>query len=167
MKRKNKNHSQIDLDNLQAALQKELDLTAKEELKNIEIDLVPADLMRLKSLENKIEKNLYDIIKQSLEKLDTFVEQKTKEIILNLEPVPFQFGTRANPVKEFGRPWRHDGGPVTFKLRMPHEKLEVYSTRGEFLCEYPVQNADEVHIDDLKPGVYILYLPGRKITEME
>lgn len=68
---------------------------------------------------------------------------------------------------QFGRPWRHDGGTVTFKLQMPHDKLEIYSTRDEYLCSYLVQGAGEVRIDDLEAGVYLPYLQGRRIVEME
>jgi len=50
---------------------------------------------------------------------------------------------------------------------MPHDKLEIYSTRGEYLCSYPVQSTGEVKIDDLEAGVYLLYLRGRRIVEME
>lgn len=167
MKEEKSYHHKVDWDKLLPELQKQLDEEGKAELNKAQLDLDQVDLDRLQTLQTRISKNLYNEIKNTLSKIKNQSLQKAKQIVLNLEILPFQFATRSNVVEQFGRPWRHDGGPVTFKLQMPHDKLEIYSTKGEFLCSYPVQSTGEVKIDDLEAGVYLLYLQGRRITEME
>ena len=167
MKEQKSNHKKIDWDKLLPELQKQLDEQGKDELKKVELDLDQADLHHLQSLQTRISKNLYHEIKNTLSKIKHQSLQQAKQIVLNLEIIPFQLATRSNAVEQFGRPWRHDGGTVTFKLQMPHDQLEIFSTKGEYLCSYPVQSTGEVKIDDLDAGVYLLYLQGRKIVEME
>ena len=167
MNKEKSNHNKIDWDKLLPELQNLLDEQAKDELNKAQLDVDQADLNRLQSLQTNISKNLYHEIKKAVTKIKKQSLQQAKQIVLNLEIIPFQFATRSNAVEQFGRPWRHDGGTVTFKLRMPHDKLEIYSTKGEFLGSYPVQSTGEVKIDDLEAGVYLIYLQGRKITEME
>jgi len=167
MKEQKSNHNKIDWDKLLPELQKQLDEQGKDELKKAQLDLDQADLDRLQSLQTRISKNLYNEIKNTLDKIKNQSLLQAKQIVLNLEILPFQLATRSNAAEQFGRPWRHDGGSVTFKLQMPHDKLEIYSTKGEYLCSYPVQSAGEVKMDDLEAGVYLLYLQGRRIVEME
>jgi len=167
MKKQKSNHKKIDWDKLLPELQKQLDERAKNELNKAQLDLDQADLDRLQSLQTRISKNLYHEIKKTVSKIKKQSQHQAKQIVLNLELIPFQLATRSNAAEQFGRPWRHDGGTVTFKLQIPHDKLEIYSTRGEYLCSYPVQSTGEVKIDDLEAGIYLLYLQGRKIVEME
>ena len=167
MNKEKSNHKKIDWDKLVPELQKQLDEGAKDELNKTDLDLDQADLDRLQSLQTRISKNLYNEIKNTLSKIKGKSLKQAKQIVLNLEILPFQLATRSNAIEQFGRPWRHDGGTVTFKLQMPHDQLEIYSTKGEYLCSYLVQSTGEVKIDDLEAGVYLLYLQGRKIVEME
>jgi len=167
MNSKKSNHHQIDWGKLLPALQKQLDEAGRNELNQVPLDLDRIDLDRLQTLQTKISQNLYHQIMKAISKIKKQSIEQAKQIVLNLEVVPFRFATRSDPVEQLGRPWRHDGGPVTFKLKMPHDKLEIYSPRGEFLCSYPVQSTGEVKIFNLEAGVYVLYLQGRKITEME
>jgi hypothetical protein len=167
MNKEKSNHKKIAWDKLVPELQKQLDEEGKDQLKKAELDLDQADLDHLQSLQTRISKNLYHEIKKAVSIIKRQSLQQAKQIVLNLEIIPFQLATRSTAIEQFGRPWRHDGGSVTFKLQMPHDKLEIYSTRGEYLCSYPVQSTGEVKIDDLEAGVYLIYLQGRKITEME
>ena len=100
---------------------------------------------RLNAVESRTPRN--GKIIEKLGHYDPIEKDSAKQIVLNLEIIPFQFATRSNAVEQFGRSWRHDGGTVTFKLQIPHDKLEIYSTRGEYLCSYPVQSTGEVKID--------------------
>lgn len=167
MNKKKTNHNKIAWNKLLPELQNQMDEGAKDELNKAQLDLDQADMDRLQSLQTRISKTLYNEIKNKLSKIKKQSVQQTKHIALNLEILPFQLATRSNAAEQFGRPWRHDGGTVTFKLQMPHDKLEIFSTKGEYLCSYPVQSTGEVKIDDLEAGVYLLYLQGRRIVEME
>lgn len=167
MSKHKSNHKKIDWDKLVPELQKQLDEQGRAELNKVQLDLDQAELDHLQSLQTRISKNLYTEIKQAVSKIKKQSLQQAKQIVLNLEIVPFQLATRSNAIEQFGRPWRHDGGSVTFKLQMPHDQLEIYSTKGEYLCSYPVQSTGEVKVDDLAAGVYLLYLQGRRITEMQ
>jgi hypothetical protein len=90
---------------------------------------------------------------------------KGRRIVLSYEVLPFSAVTRS-PELENGLPWRCDGEPVTFSLQQTHDELQVYSTRGEFISSFPVAHDGEVTVRDLPPGIYILYLNGRRIASM-
>lgn len=167
MNKKKSNHNKIAWNKLLPELQKQLDEGAKDELNKAQLDLDQVDLDRLQSLQTRISKSLHLEIKKAVSKIKGKSQHQAKQIVLNLEILPFQLATRSTAIDQFGRPWRHDGGTVTFKLQIPHDKLEIYSTKGEYLCSYPVQSTGEVKIDDLEAGIYLLYLKGRKIVEME
>lgn len=170
MRNNNPKQKQVNWKKLGAELQQELDRVAIHQFQQEPKELTERDLATIKSLKQRLNREIYREIESRIEKVRQQVFsplEKIKEIILNLEIVPFQFATRSADISESGKPWRHDGGAVKFKLRIPHDKLEIYSPRGEFLCSYPVQPNGEVQIDDLAAGVYLLYLRGRKIVDME
>lgn len=122
--------------------------------------------MHIQKLHDKIKNNIYSEIGSTVEN-KTKTLPGIKEIILYLEVVPFQFSTRSNPLEELGKPWRHDGGKVMFSLQIPHDRLEIFSLKGEFIRSFPVLPSGEVEIDQLDPGLYLLYLRGRKIASMQ
>ncbi|MCI0516065.1 hypothetical protein L0128_22870 [candidate division KSB1 bacterium] len=128
------------------------------------------DLEKINALKQRLTREIYQELESQTCKARTDLFRplkKIKAIILDLEILPFQFATRTTDIIDHGKSWRHDGGRVRFKLEIPHDKLEIYSPRGEFLCSYPVQVNGEVQIDDLAAGVYVLYLRGRKIVNFE
>ena len=90
-----------------------------------------------------------------------------KHIAMDLEILPFEFTCRSSDPAETGRVWRHTGGKVEFELRMPHDKLDIYTSQGEYIRSYPILHSGKVEIDDLEPGVYVLSLYGRKIRDLE
>lgn len=170
MKKEISKNMKINWKKMTKELQQELDQAALNQLLQAPTDLDEKDLTKIEAIKQRLSQAVY----QELESLMTKPQpdilnpiKKIKEIILNLEILPFQFATRTTDIKETGKPWRHDGGEVKFKLRMPHDKLEIYSTTGEFLCSYPVQSNGEILINNLEPGVYLLYLRGRKIVDMD
>lgn len=157
-------------DSLISELQKELDRMGLKDFMQQNRELNRENKKQLNKLQSKIKNLVFEQIEKEVVKRTTHVREKltkAKEIILNLEIVPFQFATRSSPVEELGKPWVHDGGQVTFKLHTIHDKLEIYSPKGEFLCSYPVLPGGEIKVDDLDAGVYVLYLRGRKIADME
>ncbi|MFZ5515492.1 MAG: hypothetical protein ACOY90_02565 [Candidatus Zhuqueibacterota bacterium] len=157
-------------DKLISELQKELDRLGLKDFLQQNRELNRENKRQLNKLQLKIKNLVFEEIGKEVVKRKTHVRDtltKAKEIILSLEIVPFQFATRSTPVEELGKPWVHDGGRVTFKLQTIHDKLEIYSPKGEFLCSYPVLPGGEIKIDDLDAGVYVLYLRGRKIANME
>jgi len=157
-------------DKLISELQKELDGLGTKLFMQQSNEVSREHKKRLNKLQIRINNLVFDEIGKEITRSKTKVREKlnkAKEIILNLEIIPFQFATRSTPVEELGKPWVHDGSQVKFKLQTPHDKLEIYSPKGEFLCSYPVQNTGEITIDDLEAGVYLLYMRGRKITSME
>lgn len=157
-------------DKLVSELQKELDRIGLNEFMQQNRELNRENKRQLTKLQSKIKNLVFEEIGKEVVKRKTHVREKlttAKEIILSLEIVHFQFATRSTPVDELGKPWVHDGGRVTFKLQTIHDKLEIYSPKGEFLCSYPVLPGGEIKVDDLDAGVYVLYLRGRKIANME
>ena len=65
------------------------------------------------------------------------------------------------------KPRRYENSQVKLNPQIPYDKLEIFSTKGEFLQSFPVSPTGEIKIDNLESGVYYLYLRGRKITGME
>ena len=133
-------------------------------------ELDKQDLQKLESLKKNLSKALIYEIEQNGRKVKSKTYnsiKEIKEIILNIEIVPYQFATRSNDIHENGKPWRHDGSQVKFQLQIPHDKLEIFSSKGEFIQSFPVSPTGEVKIKNLEAGVYYLYLRGRRITDME
>ena len=153
----------IDWKRMLPELQRELDKVGLNLFSEESTPLNEDDFYRIKRLENRLLNSLYIELQQKIHK---FKAKSIKNIILDVEVLPFQLATRSNDITKFGKPWEHDGSEVNFKLQSPHDKLEIYSPKGEFLCSYPVQVSGEIKIDDLEPGVYLLYLRGRKIKSM-
>lgn len=129
------------------------------------------DYQQIEAVRRKIRQSMLAEIsaltaeERSAQRIDS--QAGLKKILLELEIVPFRPATRATMIDEDGKTWRHDGGSVSFKLAIPHDKLEIYSPDGEFIAHYPVDRDGQVSIEDLEPGVYILYLRGRRILTMK
>jgi len=128
------------------------------------------ELKRLESIKHEFSRKLISIIEKQIPKPKKSAAQqlaKIKEIILNVEILPFQLATRSTDVLQHGALWRHDGNPVRFKIQVPHDKLEIYSPRGEFITSFPISRDGKVEVNDLEAGVYCLYLRGRRVVGME
>ena len=162
--------NKIDWDKIIPELQEEFERKEKLSFLNEQTKFEHEDQQKLESLKQNISKVIFDEIKQNVlqsrSKSYTAIK-KIKEIILNIEILPYQYATRSGDVHEFGKPWNHDGNQVKFKLRIPHDNLEIFSSKGEFLQSFPVSPTGEVKIENLDSGVYYLYLRGRRITDME
>jgi hypothetical protein len=139
-------------------LQAELDSKGKEEIAQNEPTHDIAESL----------KRLHDTVTETVkEHAGEFkARTKKKKIVLKTEIVPYQHAVRAMPISEEARPWRHDGGSVQFRIIHSSDRLELYSTRGEFVAGYPVESDGTVTITGLEKGVYLLYLKGRKISEL-
>jgi len=125
---------------------------------------------RLASIKEQLSNKLIKMIRNAHAESKQEAAQKfrkVKEIILNVEILPFQLATRSTDVLQHGTLWRHDGGQVRFKIQIPHDKLEIYSPKGEFITSFPVSQDGEAEIKDLEAGVYCVYLRGRRVVGME
>ncbi len=128
------------------------------------------ELKRLESIKREFSQKLLSTIeKQTKEKKKSVAESlaKIKEIVLNVEILPFRLATRSDDVLQHGALWRHDGNSVRFKIQIPHDKLEIYSPKGEFITSFPISQDGKVEIDDLEAGVYCIYLRGRRVVGLE
>ncbi len=160
----------IDWQKILPDLQKGIEKKEKKLFLDEEIELEKQDLLKLDSLKKHISKVLLWTKQQNDRKIESNLyspNKKFKEIVLKIELLPYQFATRSNDIHENGKPWRHDGSQVKFKLKMPHDKLEIFSPFGEFIQSFSVSSNGEVTIKGLKADVYYLYLRGRRITDME
>ena len=125
---------------------------------------------RLASIKEQLSNKLIKMIRNAHAESKQEAAQKfrkVKEIILNVEILPFQLATRSTDVLQHGTLWRHDGGQVRFKIQIPHDKLEIYSPKGEFVTSFPVSQDGNVEVQNLEAGVYCVYLRGRRVVGME
>lgn len=170
MKNNKSKNRKVDWGKILPEMQKEMDSNELKSFLENQQNIDEKDLKKIKSLYRKISSS---VMKETAQKVREYKSQpfkpvkKIKEIILNLEVLPFEFATRTNDVLEVGKPWRHDGSEIKFKLQIPHDKLELYSPKGEFLQSFPVSFSGEVKVENLDAGVYYLYLRGRKIVGMQ
>jgi len=121
------------------------------------------DMKMIESLKQSTRKIIYD---EALNYQNSTDMERPREIEIEAEFVPYRFATRSNEVLQDGKPWRHDGGEVSFYISQAHDQLELYTPQGEFVKSYPVAADGSVTIPDLGKGVYLLYLRGRKISAL-
>lgn len=148
---------------MERLLQEELDKMAAESLLDLELEAVPAAIVEIR---DKIFDHLRHCAQTASPAGARRGKSKPRKIVLHYKILPWSPITRSPDLEANGLQWRCDGQPVTFSLEQTRDHLQVYSVRGEYITSFPVNDDGSVTIKDLPPDIYILYLNGRKLDEL-